>query len=130
MERHLSLIDSDPTNLPGELAGCLVNNPRHPSRRRYIAYEGGPPVAFVAIDLPPIFSLYYLYVMRERRSAGIGTWLIQEIEKVAVALGQTVIPVRPRVIDDDVDLETLAPWYRRRGFAPTADPDLWERPVA
>ena len=83
------------------------------------AFEGD---AFVGVGAvvtalrPGVAQLAYLYVTRERRSAGIGARLCDELEHVARRAGSTsvVASATPSVATVD--------FYRRRGYEPMAEP--------
>ena len=112
----IPLSDDFITEMP-ELRGCIARNPPHPNRRRYVGSLDGQPVAFAAIDLEPVFFLYELYVFREHRRSGIGTWVLTEIEKLAAREGWSKLFVRPSPLDSDIDEDHLTDWYRSRGFS-------------
>jgi GNAT superfamily N-acetyltransferase len=114
--RCLKPVETEPDSLPPELALRIAKNPPHPHRRRYIAYDDGEPVGLLAIDTQPFF-LYEVYVVRSRRRAGIGGWLLNEGDKIAAELGERVIRVRPSPLDTGIKPENLVLWYLQHGYA-------------
>jgi GNAT superfamily N-acetyltransferase len=112
-------ISADPRGLPSELQGRLKHNPAHEKRRRYLAYSGGP-VGFMSVDLAPDFVLYELYVIRQYRQYGVGTFMLERLVEIARAEGRAAIFVRPHPLDASVDRDRLRNFYIRHGFVPSA----------
>jgi GNAT superfamily N-acetyltransferase len=125
----VALPDDFTTEIP-ELRECIARNPPHPNRRRYVASVDRQPAAFAAIDLEPVFFLYELYVLREHRRGGIGTWVLTEAEKLTIIEGKSKLFVRPSPLDSDIDEAHLTDWYRKRGFRQSDEiSDAFEKAV-
>jgi GNAT superfamily N-acetyltransferase len=126
----IALPDDFTTEMP-ELRECIARSPPHPNRRRYVGSMDRQPAAFAAIDLEPVFFVYELYVFREHRRSGIGTWVLTEVEKLAATEGRSKLFVRPRPLDSDIDEAQLTDWYRKRGFNESDEiSDAFEKVVA
>jgi len=89
----------------------------------YICYEGDIELAFVSLELWPVdnpFVLYELFVARKERNKGIGTSILQEIEKIAKAKGYSRIVLTPKPIDKNYDnctQQQIVRWYEKRGYS-------------
>lgn len=126
----IPLPDDFTTEMP-ELRECIARNPPHSNRSRYVGSLERQPAAFAAIDREPVFFLYELYVFREHRRSGIGTWVLTEVEKLAAREGRSKLFVRPSPLDSDIDEARLTDWYRKRGFTKSDEClDAFEKVVA
>jgi GNAT superfamily N-acetyltransferase len=72
--------------------------------------------ARVVTDQATFAWLCDVYVAREARGRGLGTWLAQSIREHVLGLGL------PRVILATVDAHEV---YARAGFVPVASPERW-----
>lgn len=129
--RFLIALPDDFKTEISELRECISRNPPNPKRRRYVGCLDQQPAAFAAIDLKPVFFLYELFVFRGHRRAGIGTWVLAEVEQLAVSEGRSKLYARPVPFDSDIDAAQLTNWYRRRGFTDSEEiPHAFEKLVA
>jgi GNAT superfamily N-acetyltransferase len=73
-----------------ELRARTIESPRARHTRHYAVREGGREVAFVALDLIPrveFLVLYELYVPRGLRNRGIGSRMLDAVERLAKERG-------------------------------------------
>ena len=121
MMRFQQISDFQTVHTPG-----LRERAQHSSRsiynHHYIAQDGDIEFAFVSIDLWPgnqPFVLYELVVAREHRNKGIGSHILQLIEKMAIEKGYSDIVLTPKPIDNDCGNRTqsqIEQWYEKRGY--------------
>ena len=110
-----------------ELRERAQHSSRSPYNHHYIAHDGDIELAFVSIDLWPVdkpFVLYELFVARKQRNNGIGTSILQLIEKMAIAQGYRRIVLTPKPIDKDYAGSTqsqIVQWYEKRGYRPNSE---------
>jgi GNAT superfamily N-acetyltransferase len=101
--------------------------------QRYIAVEGGVEVAFVSLDVRPnadYLVLYDLFVPREYRGAGLGTRILQEVNRLAGDLGYEFIVTKPKAFENPEFQDRLVNWYQRNGYVKRPGrPDELQRDV-
>ncbi len=83
----------------------------------YRALVGKTESAFTALDRWPDFLVVYeLFVSSELRAQGIGSSVLNEIERVAMQEGFPEIRLRPSPLEAGGDSDRLVEWYRKRGY--------------
>lgn len=110
-----------------ELKERAQHSGRTTHTHHYIAQEDDIELAFVSIDRWPVdkpFFLYELFVARKQRNKGIGTRILQQIEKMAIEQGYRSIALTPKSIDNNYDNCTqrqIVRWYEKRGYRPNSE---------
>lgn len=61
--------------------------------------------------------IFEIFVLRETRKCGIGTWILSEAELFAVRLGHTNVRLTARsLFQDELGDEDLIVWYESKGY--------------
>lgn len=65
----------------------------------------------------PQSFIYEIFVLRDARKHGIGTWILSQAELVAIGLGRTSISLTARSLcQDQLSDEELVSWYEKQGY--------------
>ncbi|WP_425520985.1 GNAT family N-acetyltransferase [Xanthomonas nasturtii] len=65
--------------------------------------------------------IYEIYVLPLFRRQGIGETLLKHGEEYALALGCSLVQIKPYALDREPSTEQLADWYRRAGYLTTKE---------
>ena len=127
MKIKLVEIDNSTTLANRELRSRCTQSSKSLKTTHYIAYDSDTEVAFVSIDRWPEASinclvLYEIFVPSELRGTGIGSHVLQYIEKVALQERYDLIRLYPQPLDKHTDPTKLANWYHKNGYK--ARPDI------
>lgn len=82
-------------------------------------------VAFVSLDRWPELSqmvIYEIFVPRSTRRQGIASAVLNEIERISLCEGLSVVRLTPAPLDTGITREILSVWYDRRGYV--SDPNI------
>ena len=61
--------------------------------------------------------MYFLFVERPYRNRGIGSYLLEFAEQMAISRGNPSIVLQPHEVESDVPLQELTKWYMRKGYS-------------
>lgn len=88
-----------------------------------LIYEGG--------EYPYDF-IYEIFVLREFRGGGIGTWILAYAEQIAAQLGKAGVRLQARSLSpDERSHDDLTAWYERKGYVRCApDKEILEKRFA
>ncbi len=118
-----------------ELGGFAEGRPKGKYTQHYAVMLGAQEVAFLALDFIPeaeYLVLYEIWVPKKLRHKGIGSHVIQELDRIAKDWGYRKIFVRPSPFENDYPeselfnpLQIIYPKFTFnkfiRAFAPTVD---------
>ncbi|HYO71872.1 MAG TPA: GNAT family N-acetyltransferase [Archangium sp.] len=91
--------------------GCTKNT------RLYLAMQGTQEVGFLSLDLhPKDFFVYEIFVPKKYRRRQVGSYLLEQAERIASASDYSVVLLKPYPLDSDLRLSDLVSWYERRGY--------------
>lgn len=99
-------------------------SPKSPRTRHYRAIENGTEIGFLSLDIIPgvdYLVLYELFVPTSLRRQGVGSRLLEEVEKMAVGLGYVQVNLTPWPLEDGISEEELIRWYKARGYSERPD---------
>ncbi len=114
---------SSPTDVKNEMLRERVLRGRTPRTREFIVLRDDMEVALFIYedwDQPEGF-IYELFVLRELRHGGIGTWTLAYAEGIAAGLGRTSVRLTARsLFQDELSDEDLTSWYEGKGYVRSA----------
>jgi len=89
--------------------------------RPFVGVREGTVVAFVLLDFPPLthtdtLVLYEIFVDPLERGKGIGTALIEAVERLARSNGYSRVALSPVPLDEATYQEGLTRWYESLGY--------------
>lgn len=116
-----------------ELRAIASHSKRGPRTTWYRVLFDRREVAFVAIDrLRSHLVVLQIFVPRDLRGNGIGSAVLRTVEALARSEGYCSVRLWPRPIDRILDLNSLARWYRERGYrlVPNSTGDMEKRVVS
>ena len=109
-----------------ELQVRADTNPLAEECRQYRVLLDENEAAYLSFDVwLDELNLYEVFVAEVLRNQGIGTRIISFAIDLGKQMGKTRLTVRPRPLSDQPEADLVA-WYLRRGFTPTASPELLE----
>ncbi|WP_437996885.1 GNAT family N-acetyltransferase [Sorangium sp. So ce185] len=86
----------------------------------FVALLDSEQVGLLSIDFRPKsepLELYEIFVTRECRQHGVGSFLLEQAEALGRARGYSSVILKPHPLDTDQDKTSLVRWYRKRGYA-------------
>ena len=92
--------------------------------QHYVVKTADESIAFLAIDPfphPQPFTIYEIFVLKEFRERGIGSFLLKEAEKIACRLDYSVIQLQARLLDPEIKGFDLIDWYKKHGYAQSSE---------
>jgi GNAT superfamily N-acetyltransferase len=116
-----------------EIRRCAKDGSKTAATKHFVAVEGGEEVAFVSLDIFPPgqqpLCLYTLVVPKSLRQKGIGSRVLEQVERLAVEWGYDKVLLKPKPLDKNWSRKRLERWYSKRGYAPSDPerPDLWTK---
>lgn len=91
-----------------------------PTSEEVVAYaRDGQEVGFLSIeyfDYHQIAIVQKIFVLSACRRRGIGSALLSTAEHLALERGFSIVWLRPRALEKEVDISWLADWYAREGY--------------
>jgi ribosomal protein S18 acetylase RimI-like enzyme len=85
--------------------------------RIYLAMQGEQEVGFLSLDLhPKDFFVYEIFVPREYRQKRIGSYLLEQAERIASENDYSVVLLKPYPLNSGMELPDLVEWYERHGY--------------
>jgi ribosomal protein S18 acetylase RimI-like enzyme len=92
----------------------------------YVVKADKQTIAFLAIDPfphPQPFTIYEIFVLREFRGRGIGSFLLKEAENIARRLDYSIIQLQARSLDPEANSIDLIDWYKEHGYIMSSEID-------
>ncbi len=121
----------DPINVKNEILLGRVMQGRSPKTREFIALRDGVEAGLLIYEDwgRPEGFIYEIFVLRDFRKGGVGTWLLSYAEQIAAQLGRTCVRLTVRSLDrDELSDEGLTSWYEEKGYVRSAiERDMLEK---
>lgn len=119
-ESMLEIVEiGDPCDIETEILRGRVMQGRSSWTREFIALRDGVELGLLIYEdwgRPEAF-IYEIFVLRDFRKSGVGSWLLLHAEQVAAGLGRTSVRLTARSLDQvELDDEDLTTWYEGKGY--------------
>lgn len=108
-----------PFDVKNELLRGRVMQGRSSRTREFIALREGVEVGLLIYEDwgRPEGFIYEIFVLRDFRKSGIGSWLLSQAEQIAAGLGRTSVRLTARSLDQvEQNDEHLITWYEGKDY--------------
>ncbi|WP_160105604.1 GNAT family N-acetyltransferase [Pseudomonas izuensis] len=110
---------NSPDKVMSEVLRERIVKGKNPNTREFLILLNDEEVGLLIYEDSghPQSFIYEIFVLRDARKGGIGTWILSQAERVATELRRTSICLTARSLyQDELSDEDLVSWYEKQGY--------------